>query len=453
MVAFPLSRLVAFLAFALLALPALANPSLVVDAQSGQVISAVDATEPWFPASTTKLMTTYVALTAVREGRLSLDTPLIVSPRAASMPQSKMGFRPGTQVTLDNALKMLMVHSPNDVAITVAEGVSGSVEAFAAEMNATAARLGLKESHFVNPNGLHNPDHYSSARDLAMIARALLTDFPEHNDLFSIGAFELSGRIYLNHNGLLRKYSGADGMKTGFTCAAGFNLVASATRNGRRIIVVALGYSTVPTRDDAAAKLLDQGFSSWGGSMGSLASLPSVGGEAPNMRGQVCVARNRAAMAEAEAADTFPTNGIFGLFGGQSPAQESLSSVAPMAVDPIPLFVGAKPGWSGVALGPRKPEALMAVNQGQTGAQPALVQAAAVLPPATAAEANATSEPAAAPLALVGSDRMIDATGLPDAIKGVKKPTKAQATAHKKSKKLPAQEAAGAAPATANPQQ
>jgi D-alanyl-D-alanine carboxypeptidase len=452
MVAFPLRRLFAFLAFAFFALPALANPSLIVDAQSGQVISATDATEPWFPASTTKLMTTYVALTAVREGRLTLDTPLIVSARAASMPQSKMGFRPGSQVTLDNALKMLMVHSPNDIAITVAEGVSGSVEGFAAEMNATAARLGLRESHFVNPNGLHNPDHYSSARDLAMIARALLTDFPEHNDLFSIGAFELNNRIYLNHNGLLRKYSGADGMKTGFTCAAGFNLVASATRGGRRIIVVALGYATVPTRDDAAAKLLDQGFSSWSGSMGSLASLPSVGGEAPNMRGQVCVARNRAAMAEAEAADTFPTNGVFGLFGG-SPSQASLSSVEPAAVDPIALFVGPKPGWNGVALGPRRPEALMAVNQSQRNAQPAVAEAAAVLPPATAAEANATSEPSSAPSALVGSDRMIDATGLPDAIKGVKKPAKPQTTAHKKAKKLPQEAAAGAAPAPANPSQ
>ena len=108
-----------------------------------------------------------------------MDTPLTMSMRAARMAPSKMGFEPGTEVTLDNALKMLMVKSPNDVAVMVAEGISGSVEDFADEMNATARKLGLQESHFVNPNGLHDPNHYSSARDMAMVARALLTDFPE----------------------------------------------------------------------------------------------------------------------------------------------------------------------------------------------------------------------------------------------------------------------------------
>ena len=145
-----------------------ATPYLVVDADSDQVLMQNEATAPWYPASLTKLMTVYVALDAVRNGKLTLDTPLVMSARAARMPPSKMGFRPGTQVTLDNALKMLMVKSPNDVAVMVAEGVSGSVEAFADEMNADAQRLGLHESHFVNPNGLHNPAHVSSARDMAI---------------------------------------------------------------------------------------------------------------------------------------------------------------------------------------------------------------------------------------------------------------------------------------------
>ena len=134
-----------------------AAPYLVADADSGQVLMQSDATEVWYPASLTKLMTVYVALDAVRSGKLTMDTPLVVSARAARAPPSKMGFRPGTEVTLDNALKMLMVKSPNDLAITVAEGVSGSVEFFADEMNAAGQRLGLHESHFVNPNGLHNP--------------------------------------------------------------------------------------------------------------------------------------------------------------------------------------------------------------------------------------------------------------------------------------------------------
>ena len=145
-----------------------ATPYLVVDADSDQVLMENEATAPWYPASLTKLMTVYVALDAVRNGKLTLDTPLVMSARAARMPPSKMGFRPGTEVTLDNALKMLMVKSPNDVAVMVAEGVSGSIEAFADDMNADAQRLGLHESHFVNPNGLHNPAHVSSARDMAI---------------------------------------------------------------------------------------------------------------------------------------------------------------------------------------------------------------------------------------------------------------------------------------------
>ena len=207
---------------ALGAASAQATPYLVVDADSDQVLMQNEATAPWYPASLTKLMTVYVALDAVRNGKLTLDTPLIMSARAARMPPSKMGFRPGTQVTLDNALKMLMVKSPNDVAVMVAEGVSGSVEAFADDMNADAQRLGMHESHFVNPNGLHNPDHVSSARDMAIVARALLREFPDHADLFSIGAIQLGNQYIPNHNGLLGRYPGADGMKTGFTCPGGF---------------------------------------------------------------------------------------------------------------------------------------------------------------------------------------------------------------------------------------
>ena len=281
-------------ALALGAASALATPYLVVDADSDQVLMQNEATAPWYPASLTKLMTVYVALDAVRNGKLTLDTPLVMSARAARMPPSKMGFRPGTEVTLDNALKMLMVKSPNDVAVMVAEGVSGSVEAFADDMNADAQRLGLHESHFVNPNGLHNPAHVSSARDMAMIARALLREFPDHAGLFSIGAIQLGNRYIPNHNGLLGRYPGADGMKTGFTCPAGFNVVASANHSGRRLIVVVLGAPTARSRNQEAADLFDRGFAMGGGS-GSLESLPSGSGPAPNMRADVCLHRNAAA--------------------------------------------------------------------------------------------------------------------------------------------------------------
>src|SRR5580658_7859903 len=272
-----------------------ATPYLVADVDSGQVLMQDEATVNWYPASLTKLMTVYVALSAVREGRITMDTPFVMSAHAASMAPSKMGFRPGTEVTLDNALKMLMVKSPNDVAVMVAEGVSGSVEAFANDMNAAGERLGLRESHFVNPNGLHDPAHVSSARDMAMIARALLREFPDHADLFSIGALQLGNQYIANHNGLLGRYPGADGMKTGFTCPAGFNVVASANHSGRRLIVVVLGAPTARSRNQEAANLFDRGFGMGSGSE-PLDSLPSGSG-APDPRANICLHRNAAALA------------------------------------------------------------------------------------------------------------------------------------------------------------
>ena len=263
-----------------------AAPSILVDAATGEVLEQQEATRSWFPASTTKLMTVYVALDAVSAGRISLNTPIYVSPRAASMAPSKMGFAPGTQVTLDNALKMLMVKSANDIAVTIAEGVSGSVEAFAGEMNTAADKLGMRESRFYNPNGLPDPRHVSSARDLAVLARALLTRFPDHLDLFDIGAMRVGGRIFPTHNGLLGRYPGVDGMKTGFTCSAGFNIVASATRGGRHLIAVVLGAPSTKARDMKAVSLFNHGFSGKTSSSGSVASLTTNGGHGSTRRAQ-----------------------------------------------------------------------------------------------------------------------------------------------------------------------
>ena len=346
------------------AVSAQATPYLVADADSGQVLMENEATAQWYPASLTKLMTVYVALDAVRSGKLTLDTPLVMSVRAARMPPSKMGFRPGTEVTLDNALKMLMVKSPNDVAVMVAEGVSGSVEAFANDMNAAGQRLGLQELHFVNPNGLHDPAHVSSARDMAMIARALLREFPDHADLFSIGALQLGNQYIANHNGLLGRYPGADGMKTGFTCPAGFNVVASANHSGRRLIVVVLGAPTARSRNQEAADLFDRGFAMGGGN-GSLESLPSSSSGAPNMRADVCLRRNAAAIAAAEDGDfAEPTQAAASAGRGApfpNPFAALLTPVVARTVlsderirfDPVPVFLGPAPGWKGPALGAR----------------------------------------------------------------------------------------------------
>jgi D-alanyl-D-alanine carboxypeptidase len=370
---------------------ALANPELVIDVDSGQVLIQSQPTANWYPASLTKLMTVYVALHAVRDGRLTLDTPFVVSARAANMPASKMGFRPGVQVTLDNALKMLMVKSPNDVAVTVAEGVSGSVEGFADEMNAAAARLGLRESHFVNPNGLPDPRQVSSARDMAMVGRALLKEFPEENDIFGIGALQLGDQIIPTHNGLIGRYPGADGMKTGFTCAAGFNVVASATHGGRRLIAVVLGSPSARERTAEAASLFDRGFAQWGGGAGSVENLPSPGvNSAPDMHGEICSRRGRAAMVageEEEATAPIAAGARVGTRGmsmysaavvAEAVAPRALAAMEPVHFEPVPVFLGPKPGWTGPILAARPVDA---TGQKAAGAPPPVPDATAYASP------------------------------------------------------------------------
>src|SRR5271170_191047 len=406
---------------------AIATPYLVVDAESGQALIENQSTTPWFPASVTKLMTTYVALSAVRDGKLTMDTPLTMSLRASRMAPSKMGFRPGTEVTLDNALKMLMVKSPNDVAVMVAEGISGSVEGFADEMNAAAQRLGLRESHFVNPNGLHDPNHYSSARDMAIIGRALFKEFPDHADLFDIGAIQLGNQIILNHNGLLGRYPGADGMKTGFTCPAGWNVVASATRNGRRLIVVVMGSPSPRQRNLMASELFDRGFAESGGGVALESLATSSVAAPPDMRAEICSRRNRlavvAAMAEEErifaaggsAAGAAPTPSAPTGRGGPVPgAVAAVAAPAPTAppatavalltervhFEPIPVFVGPKPGWTGPVLAARPTAGLSAEVSAFTSEKspasetatepsaPVALQGAVHIPPPTRARAK-----------------------------------------------------------------
>jgi D-alanyl-D-alanine carboxypeptidase len=289
-------RALRLIAFALAGLAACgasaATPALVVDADSGKVLYAERATDPWFPASITKLMTVYVALSAVREGKLAMDSLLTVSDNAYSQPPSKMAFRPGTEIRLDNALKIIMVKSANDVSTTIAESIGGSVEGFAAMMNAARRRLGMYESNWTNPHGLPDPAQYTTARDMAILGRALMREFPEHRDLFQLSAVKLGRRVMPNHNGLIGRYPGADGMKTGFICSSGFNVVASATRDGRRLITVIMGSPSAAERTIKAAELFDRGFStssvfSFGGR--SLEDLPrSYASVAPDLRPYIC---------------------------------------------------------------------------------------------------------------------------------------------------------------------
>ncbi|HVT55856.1 MAG TPA: D-alanyl-D-alanine carboxypeptidase family protein, partial [Xanthobacteraceae bacterium] len=232
-----------------------------MDAATGRVLAQHDAGHPWYPASISKLMTVFVAFRAMRDGRVTPDTLLTVSERAYQQAPTKMGFPIGTQVTLDNALKMLMVKSANDMAVVIAEGVGGTYENFIAEMNKTAAELGMTATHYDNPNGLPDPGQITSARDMAILARAIYREFPEQEALFRIPALRLGKRLIRNHNKLIDHYPGADGMKTGFICAGGFNIVATATRGNKKLIVVVLGGRSNASRNEDAAKLFEKGFS------------------------------------------------------------------------------------------------------------------------------------------------------------------------------------------------
>lgn len=338
-------------------------PAVIVDADSGEVLYAEEATRPWFPASTTKLMTAYVALREVERGNIAFDTPIVASANATRQPPSKIGIKAGQEITLANALKILMVKSANDVATVIAEGVGGSVPGFSAMMNREAARLGMRESHFVNPHGLHRDDHVSSARDMAILARALLQEFPQYRGLWGIGAVQLGNRKYPNTNGLIGRYPGSMGMKTGFVCASGFNLVSAAERGGRTLIAVVFGASSGADRTLKAAQLLDQGFRSGGffgsGTTGrSLSALTaSMESAAPNRRAAIC-GRGRAPASEEDAGGSISYSAS--AEGGDSVMNPGRA----LHVMNDSGAVGARIG-SRISLGPRAPLEAIEVRLGR----------------------------------------------------------------------------------------
>jgi D-alanyl-D-alanine carboxypeptidase len=275
-----------------------AEALLLIEASTGKVLHAENATYPWYPASVTKLMTAYTTLRAIKEGRISFNTPLTMSRNAVAQQPTKMGFKLGTIVTVDNALKMLMVKSANDIAVAIAEGVGGSLEGFADLMNANARRLGMSQSNFVNPNGLPAENHVTSARDLGILARALIREFPESDSYWHISSIRYGNRVLHNYNSLIDRYPGADGMKTGFICASGYNVVASATRNGRRLIAVVLGSYSGAVRAQKAAQLLERGFNSGGLSwltpaLGTVDALAPIDAQPPNLREEMCGGHRR----------------------------------------------------------------------------------------------------------------------------------------------------------------
>ncbi len=251
------------------AAPWVPNPSvsgktayLIVDATSGREISSDQADELRHPASLTKLMTIYLTFSALDSGRLSLGDSLPVSSNALNAPPTKMGLTPGGSVSVRDAAMALITRSANDAAVVLAEALGGDEPSFARTMTQKARQLGMSSTVFRNASGLPNREQVTTARDLARLANALLRDYPHYYAVFAVQSYPYRGRPLDNHNRMLGTYEGADGLKTGYTAASGFNLVMSAMRDNRRLIGVVMGGPSASSRDRQMADLMDRGFAS-----------------------------------------------------------------------------------------------------------------------------------------------------------------------------------------------
>ncbi len=234
--------------------------AILIDHDSGEVLYARRADEIRYPASITKVMTLYVAFEELAAGRLSLDDELRISRHAWAQAPSKLGLRVGASISVRDAFGVIATKSANDIAVALAEHISGSEAAFAERMTATAQRLGMMNTRFLNASGLPHPDHVTTARDIAILSRAMLRDFPAHYPVFSQTHYRYRGIAVANHNNLLSTMPGVDGIKTGFTNAAGFTLAASAVRDNRRLVAIVLGGPSRLGRDNNVQDLLSIGF-------------------------------------------------------------------------------------------------------------------------------------------------------------------------------------------------
>jgi D-alanyl-D-alanine carboxypeptidase len=239
---------------------AVAGPALLFDAADGKVLYAEDQDNQWHPASLTKIMTAYLSFEAIKTGKLTLATKIAASELAFNQAPSKIGLPVGAEITVETALQALIIKSANDVAVMLAEAVEGNQEAFVEHMNAVAQRLGMTRTHFANPNGLPAVEQATTARDLAKLARAVIRDYPEYQRIWAQADMQIGRRHLRTHNGLLTTYEGADGLKTGFICDSGYNVVASATRDDHKLVAVVLGELTGRERSIRAASLLEHGF-------------------------------------------------------------------------------------------------------------------------------------------------------------------------------------------------
>ena len=234
--------------------------AILINSADGEVLYARQADAPRYPASITKVMTLYVAFEELRDGNIRESDMIRISSAAARQPPSKLGLKPGAKISVREAMGIIATKSANDIAVALAEYISGSEGQFAARMTGTARRLGMSRTTFLNASGLPAVGHMTTARDIATLSRAVIRDFPRRYPIFSQASFEYEGQQIASHNHLLKGNIGVDGIKTGFTNAAGFTLAASAAHDGVRLIAVVLGGPSRMLRDNNVTELLDTGF-------------------------------------------------------------------------------------------------------------------------------------------------------------------------------------------------
>ena len=312
--------------------------SIVVDVASGNVLEQANPDAPRYPASLTKLMTLYMVFEALRDRRASLDDLVPVSAHAASMEPSKLGLVPGTRITVQQAILGLVTKSANDAASALAELLGGSEDRFAQMMTLRARAMGMAHTTFANASGLPDDRQMTTARDLALLARRLVTDFPGDYGYFSTPSFTFERRVIYNHDMMLKEYPGADGMKTGYTEAAGHNLVTSALRGGVRLIGVVLGAGSNAARDEHMVALLNQGFGEMGVQTAPSSTL--VASRAPSLIASAHAATlaevrhaHAAALAESRPAPARPpaTVAVWGIQVGSYATEHAAQEVAASA--------------------------------------------------------------------------------------------------------------------------
>ncbi len=308
--------------------PVLAIPLLLVDAHSLQVLYEEDAGQPWHPASLTKMMTAYLAFAAIRDGRVTLDTPVKVSQHAWNQAPAKSGLDKGAAVSMQDALYIMLVKSANDMAVAIAETIAGDEKTFVKQMNLMAQQMSLTATHFENASGLNNPGQVSTARDLAMLGLYLQRDYPEYKEMFRAQAVQIGKSTLKSSNEMLGHFAGMTGMKTGYICSSGLNIVASVEREGRSLIAVVLGGSSARERNELAAQLFLRGLSGALSPSGrTVVQLANLNAEPTDMRPYICGAKAKEYVKEREKA--FP----MGLKGQPSYLTDEIAGPVHVATD------------------------------------------------------------------------------------------------------------------------